>query len=455
MTAVRRRLLFVLVLAATIRRDGVAGRRGEPDDPRQPSDAVARRDQRRGAALAVGQRDPELRRRREAAPSLMRLFTLARESGVPLGAEECYRTLANEVKYANIANRPGNNPACVASVGTSSSGKPVGHSMHGWGKAVDLADFGGSLTFASQGYAFMKRYAPSVGWNHPAFAEPGGSSCPEPWHWEWVGDGGDLHLSPVRGDAVALLPGATDRGFGVVSGLGDVTSHGSFHSHGSYSPANLKWVLVGATSTPDRSGYWMVAADGGISAFGGAKFHGSMRGKPLSAPINGMATSHSGRGYYLVAWDGGIFTFGDAKFRGSTGAMHLNKPVVGMSVTPSGRGYWLVASDGGIFTFGDATFHGSTGALRLVAPIVGDGADALGSWLLAGRVRRRRVHVRRRPVPRFAGRAGHRVARDRNRADEDGQGLPHRARRRNGQRVRRRPVVMDVPGRKADPTVSQ
>src|SRR5689334_6206241 len=100
---------------------------------------------------------------REAAPSLARLFTMARQAGVGLAADECYRTLADEVKLAGIANQPGNNPACVASVGQSPSGKPVGQSMHGWGKAVDLIDYGGSLTFASPGYAFMKRYAAKVG----------------------------------------------------------------------------------------------------------------------------------------------------------------------------------------------------------------------------------------------------------------------------------------------------
>ena len=74
--------------------------------------------------------------------------------------------------------------------GKRRSGAPVGHSYHGWGKAVDLTDAGDTLTFADPGYAFMKRTAASLGWNHPAFAEPGGSTCPEPWHWEWVGDGG-------------------------------------------------------------------------------------------------------------------------------------------------------------------------------------------------------------------------------------------------------------------------
>jgi hypothetical protein len=385
MTGVCRRLVLVLVLATTFGSTVLPAGAASPTIPAnrpQPLPGATNGEVPRSRLVNV---IPHCIAAREAASSLMRLFTMARQTGVPLAAEECYRTLADEVKYANIANQPGNNPACVASVGRTPSGKPVGRSMHGWGKAVDLAEYGGSLTFASLGYAFMKRHAASVGWNHPAFAEPGGSSCPEAWHWEWVGDGGNLHLSPVRGDAIGLLPSGDDKGFGVVTGLGDVTPHGSFRSRGSFDKSNLRWVLVGATTTPNRRGYWFVAADGGIARFGAAKFHGSMRGKTLSAPINGMASSHSGKGYYLVAWDGGIFTFGDAKFRGSTGAMRLNRPVVGMQVTPSGRGYWLVASDGGIFTFGDARFRGSTGSLRLVAPIIGMAPtrSGRGYWLVA------------------------------------------------------------------------
>src|SRR5258708_24930979 len=61
---------------------------------------------------------------REAAPSLMRIFTMARQAQVALGAEECYRTLANEVKFANQANQPGNNPACVSTARTSTRPKP-------------------------------------------------------------------------------------------------------------------------------------------------------------------------------------------------------------------------------------------------------------------------------------------------------------------------------------------
>src|SRR5437762_11832291 len=96
---------------------------------------------------------------REAAPSLARIFTMARQAQVPLGAEECYRVLADQASLANQANQPGNNPACVATIGTAPNGKPVGHSMHGWGKAVDLTDAGSSLTFGSRGYAFMKQVA--------------------------------------------------------------------------------------------------------------------------------------------------------------------------------------------------------------------------------------------------------------------------------------------------------
>src|SRR5262245_15329423 len=41
---------------------------------------------------------PNCRAARGAGPSLMRLFTMARQAGVPLAAEECYRTLADQVK---------------------------------------------------------------------------------------------------------------------------------------------------------------------------------------------------------------------------------------------------------------------------------------------------------------------------------------------------------------------
>ena len=133
---------------------------------------------------------------RAAGPSLSLLFAEARAVGVSLGSEECYRALGDQVTARARATANGN-PACAASVGTSPTGKPVGTSMHGWGKASDMTDAGRSLTFASPGYAFLKSAAAAVGWNHPGWAEPGGSTCPEPWHWEWVGDGGSRGLDPA------------------------------------------------------------------------------------------------------------------------------------------------------------------------------------------------------------------------------------------------------------------
>jgi hypothetical protein len=321
---------------------------------------------------------------REAASSLRLLFAEARASGVSLGAEECYRTLADQVVARRNATAHGN-PACAASVSTSPSGGPVGTSMHGWGKAVDFTDAGRSLTFNAPGYAFLKAAAAAGGWNHPGWAEPGGSSCPEPWHWEWVGDGGRLGLDPVRADVVALLPSAGDGGYAVVNGLGAVTVRGSAVDRGSAAGIPIAWVVVGATPTPSRTGYWMVAGDGGVFSFGAAPFFGSTGGMRLNAPVLGMAPTATGQGYWLFAWDGGVFSFGDARFFGSTGSIPLVRPMVGMAATPSGGGYWLVASDGGVFSFGDAAFFGSTGGLRLVAPVVGMAVTPTGRgyWLVA------------------------------------------------------------------------
>ncbi len=320
---------------------------------------------------------------REAGPSLARIFAMAREAKIGLGADECYRPLAEEVKFANQAAQPGNNPACVASVSHTSTGKPVGNSYHGWGKAVDLVEDGNSLTFADPGYAFMKRVAGSLGWNHPAFAEPGGSTCPEPWHWEWVGDGGNLHRASIAGDAVAVLP--SSKGFAVVRGLGQIAPSGNFVTRGSPASTPIAWVIAGAATTPNRGGYWMVGADGGVFGYGNARYYGSAARLRLAQPINGITSTASGRGYWLLAWDGGVFGYGDAHFYGSTGNRRLNAPIDGMAATPSGRGYWLVASDGGIFSYGDATFYGSTGQVRLAAPIVGMAATPSGKgyWLVA------------------------------------------------------------------------
>ena len=116
-----------------------------------------------------------------AAPSLISLLAAAHRDGIRLAPEECYRDYAGQVQARNDWCARG---ACdMAAV--------PGTSNHGWGKAVDLRDQSGELTFDSAGYAWLKAHAGWFGWNHPGVMEPGGS-VPEPWHWEWVGDGGRM-----------------------------------------------------------------------------------------------------------------------------------------------------------------------------------------------------------------------------------------------------------------------
>ena len=108
-----------------------------------------------------------------------------------------------------------------------------------------------------------------------------------------------------------------------------------------------------------------------------------------------MAATGDNGGYWLVATDGGIFPYGDAGFFGSAESLPLNKPVVGMAATTDAAAYWLVASDGGIFDYGDAP----SSAPGPAGPQQADrrhGGDSRQSRLLAGRVRRRDLRLRRR-----------------------------------------------------------
>ena len=81
----------------------------------------------------------------------------------------------------------------------------------------------------------------------------------------------------------------------------------------------------------------------------------------------------------------------------------LNSPVFSGVATPDGGGYVLASADGGVFAFGDATFEGSAGDLPLNGPIVAMATTAGRQGLLAGRARRRRLRLRRRPVLRLHG----------------------------------------------------
>ena len=203
-----------------------------------------------------------------------------------------------------------------------------------------------------------------------------------------------------------LMTADPNGGYWTVNWVGAVTSYGGAPTFGSPAQSGITVAkpIVAMAATPDGQGYWLVGSDGGVFAYGDANFYGSTGAIHLNDPIVGMAATPDGLGYWLVASDGGIFTYGDAAFYGSTGAIHLNEPIVGMAPTPDGQGYWLVASDGGIFTYGDAAFYGSTGAIHLNEPIVGMAPTPDGLGVLAGGVRRRHLHLRRRHLRRVHGR---------------------------------------------------
>ena len=150
-------------------------------------------------------------------------------------------------------------------------------------------------------------------------------------------------------------------------------------------------------------------------------------------------------GYWLVGGDGGVFAFGDAKFHGSTGGLRLNQPDRRHGGdADAARATGSSPSDGGIFTLrrrASSTArpaacaqpadrrHGArprparaTGSspptaasspsatrsstarpasVRLNQPIVGMAATPTRQGLLARRVRRRHLRVRRRQVLRL------------------------------------------------------
>ena len=202
------------------------------------------------------------------------------------------------------------------------------------------------------------------------------------------------------------FPPSSSQGTVLAARDGGVFTYGTAPFEGSMGGQHLNAPIVGVATTPDGQGYWLVASDGGVFAFGDAAFEGSMGGQHLNAPIVGIASTRNGQGYWLVASDGGVFAFGNAGFHGSMGGQHLNAPVVAAAATDHG-GYWLVASDGGVFSFGGATFYGSAGGTRLNAPVTGMADHARRPGLLAGGIRRRRVHLRRCRVPRLRTGSGH------------------------------------------------
>ena len=132
-------------------------------------------------------------------------------------------------------------------------------------------------------------------------------------------------------------------------------------------------------------------------------------------------------------------TFGGAGYDGDTLEVPLQKPIVGGAADPNG-GYWLVASDGGVFTFGNAAVLGIDGRHRAQQADRGHGPDRRRRRLLARRLRRGHLHLRRRGVLRVD--RGHDAQQaDRRHGRHQGRtGLLARRLRRGHLHLRRRTV---------------
>lgn len=82
----------------------------------------------------------------------------------PTPGFSCYRTLADQ--------------AHMRAIGLTTI--PVGRSIHGEAKAVDLYQ----VPFGSARHNWLKANAARFGWYQPTWAQKG-AVLPEPWHWEY------------------------------------------------------------------------------------------------------------------------------------------------------------------------------------------------------------------------------------------------------------------------------
>ncbi len=131
---------------------------------------------------------PSCRVANEIAGDYHRMLVAANTAGVALQAERfsylppgspqppeltsCYRSYDMQVWWRNY----------YCSIGQCGMAAVPGTSKHGWGKAVDLEDQLGQLTFSSPGYHWLYANAAAYGFHQPQSNGPFGAN-PEPWHW--------------------------------------------------------------------------------------------------------------------------------------------------------------------------------------------------------------------------------------------------------------------------------
>ncbi|HUG08122.1 MAG TPA: M15 family metallopeptidase [Acidimicrobiia bacterium] len=138
---------------------------------------------------------------RDAAYLFSLLMDAAREEGVYLRYEDCYRTYDRqaaayerrcpvvETAVYEVDSETGERVQTGTNRSRECSGPPVapaGRSNHGWGRAVDFASRYSVLTCYDEAFHWLKLNAHRFGWVHPSWAHCG-KPTQEPWHWEFAG----------------------------------------------------------------------------------------------------------------------------------------------------------------------------------------------------------------------------------------------------------------------------
>ena len=138
---------------------------------------------------------------RDAAYLYSLMLDAAREDGIDLHAEDCYRSYDQQAaayeRRCPIVEEPiyafDSSTGEKVQTGTKKerecSGPPVaraGRSNHGWGRAVDFSTGSRVLSCYDDQFHWMKLNAHRFGWVHPDWAQCGEASQ-EPWHWEYAG----------------------------------------------------------------------------------------------------------------------------------------------------------------------------------------------------------------------------------------------------------------------------
>lgn len=149
---------------------------------------------------------------RDAAYTLSLMLEAARNDGVSLYAQECYRSLSSQVaaydrrcpeveeEITKVDPETGEEEVVKVKKSRSCSGPPIarpGRSNHGWGRAVDFGQGRRVLACGDAGFAWLQENASRFGWVHPPWAHCG-RSTQEPWHWEWGGLTDELPLLVVE-----------------------------------------------------------------------------------------------------------------------------------------------------------------------------------------------------------------------------------------------------------------